>query len=137
MDKIKSLLEQLENKVTPQIAKRLDSFKDLNSRLELAKKELEAKPDDEELQESLQEITEYVDDWREDLIEDLEDLLEAKKVETSKKEETPKEEKTPKVDETPKVEEKEKSSAGITAMIIGGVLLVASIGAINIFKNNR
>lgn len=121
MDKIKILLEKLDNKVTTPIGKRLDGLNNLHQRLHLAKKELEANPDDEELKESLEEITDYVNDYEDDLIEDLEALLKEK----------------PNSVETPIVEEKEKSSGGITALIIGSVLLVASIGAINIFKNNR
>jgi hypothetical protein len=31
--------------------------------------------------------------------------------------------------------EKEKKSYGLTALVLGGILLVGSIGAINIFKN--
>ncbi len=127
MDKIKILLEKLDNKVTAPIGKRLDGLKNLHQRLDLAKSELRANPDDEELKESLEEITDYVNDYEDDLIEDLEDLLE-EKTKSNKK---------PNSAETPIVEEKEKSSGGITALIIGSVLLVASIGAINIFKNNR
>lgn len=133
MDKIKILLEKLNNKVTAPIGKRLDGLKNLHQRLDLAKSELRANPDDEELKESLEEITDYVNDYEDDLIEDLEDLLEEK----TKSIEKPKGEEKPNSVETPIVEEKEKSSGGITALIIGSVLLVASIGAINIFKNNR
>ena len=133
MDKIEILLKKLDNKVTAPIGKRLDGLKNLHQRLDLAKKELEANPDDEELKESLGEITDYVNDYEDDLIEDLEDLLEEK----TKSIEKPKGEEKPNSVEAPIVEEKEKSSGGITALIIGSVLLVASIGAINIFKNNR
>jgi len=68
----------------------------------------------------------------------LESLLESKqKAENKpKSEEAPKGEEKPKGEEAPKDEDK-KSSNGITAFIIGSVLLVASIGAINMFKNNR
>jgi|688.fasta_scaffold624382_2 hypothetical protein len=133
MDKIKILLEKLDNKVTAPIGKRLDGLKNLHQRLDLAKSELRANPDDEELKESLEEITDYVNDYEDDLIEDLEDLLEEK----TKSIQKPKGEEKPNSVETPIIEEKEKSSGGITALIIGSVLLVASIGAINIFKNNR
>ena len=76
-------------------------------------------------------------DYREDLIEDLEELVEAK--EKQKQVES-----KPKVDEKPKVEEKSKAdepkeekSTNVAGFIIGGVLLVASLGAINYFRNNR
>jgi hypothetical protein len=132
MGKIEILLQKLDNKVTPNIAKRLDGLKSLNSKLEVSQKEHEANADDEELKESLEEIKDYISDYEEDLIEDLESLLESKQNAENK----PKGEEKPKDEEAPKDEDK-KSSGGITALIIGGVLLVASIGAINIFKNNR
>jgi hypothetical protein len=132
MGKIEILLQKLDNKVTPNIAKRLDGLKSLNSKLEVSQKEHEANADDEELKESLEEIKDYISDYEEDLIEDLESLLESKQNAENK----PKVEEKPKGEEAPKDEDK-KSSGGITALIIGGVLLVASIGAINIFKNNR
>jgi hypothetical protein len=132
MGKIEILLQKLDNKVTPNIAKRLDGLKSLNSKLRVSQKEHEANADDEELKESLEEIKDYISDYEEDLIEDLESLLESKQNAENK----PKVEEKPKGEEAPKDEDK-KSSGGITALIIGGVLLVASIGAINIFKNNR
>ena len=130
MDKIGELLEKLDNKVTPTLAKRINGLKSLNERLELSKKELSANPDDEELKESHQEIVDYIDDYREDLIEDLETLAKAKEkpIEEKPIEDKPKEEK-------PK-EEKE-SSTNIAGWIFGGLLLVGSLGAINYFRNNR
>jgi hypothetical protein len=132
MDKIVVLLKKLDNNVTPNIAKRLDGLKNLENRYSVAKSELEAKPNDEELQEAMQEITDYLEDYREDLIEDLEDLLEEK----TKSESKPKVEETPKGEETPKVDE-EKKSTNVAGFVLGGILLVASLGAINYFRNNR
>lgn len=137
MDKIEILLRKLDNKVTAPIAKRLDGYQNLLQRVEVAKKDLEANPEDEELKEAFEEITDYISDYREDLIEDLEELVEAK--EKQKQVES-----KPKVDEKPKVEEKtngdepkEEKSTNVAGFIIGGVLLVASLGAINYFRNNR
>ena len=141
MDKIGELLEKLDNKVTPTIAKRLDGLNSLEKRLEVAKKELEASPDDEELKESHQEIADYISDYEEDLIEDLEALVKAKQqkpVEKKPTEEKPTEEKPTEekpVEQKP-VEEKE-SSTNIAGWIFGGLLLVGSLGAINYFRNNR
>ena len=97
MDKIAELLEKLENKVTPTIAKRLDGLNNLETRLAVAKKDLDASPDDEELKESHQEIVDYIEDYREDLIEDLESLIEAKAKAKAKA-----------TEEKPKVEEKQQ-----------------------------
>jgi DNA polymerase III alpha subunit (gram-positive type) len=143
MDKIAELLEKLENKVTPTFAKRLDGLKSLENKLELAKKDLEASPDDEELKESHQEIVDYIEDYREDLIDDLEALVEAKqkaKASEQKSAEEKKlaEEQKAKESIEPKEEVKEKeSSTNIAGWIFGGLLLVGSLGAINYFRNNR
>lgn len=141
MDKIAELLEKLENKVTPTIAKRLDGLNNLETRLAVAKKDLDASPDDEELKESHQEIVDYIEDYREDLIEDLESLIEAK-AKAKATEEKPKVEEKPKEVEPKEVEPKEvkdekESSTNIAGWIFGGLLLVGSLGAINYFKNNR
>jgi hypothetical protein len=138
MDKIVVLLKKLDNNVTPNIAKRLDGLKNLENRYSVAKSELEANPDDEELQEAMQEITDYLEDYREDLIEDLEDLLEEKTKSESKPkvEEVPKGEETPKGEENPKVDE-EKKSTNVAGFILWGILFVASAGAINYVRKNR
>ena len=47
MDKIEILLRKLDNKVTAPIAKRLDGYQNLLQRVEVAKKDLEANPEDE------------------------------------------------------------------------------------------
>jgi hypothetical protein len=131
MDKIAELLGKLENKVTPSIAKRLNGLGNLEKKLEIAKKDLEASPDDEELKESHQEIVDYIEDYREDLIDDLESLVEAKT-----------KERKPIIEQKPEGEvventDKKESSTNIAGWIFGGLLLVGSLGAINYFRNNR
>lgn len=141
MDKIVELLGKLDNKVPTPIAKRLDGLKNLESRYDVAKKELAENPDDEELKEAMTEITDYLEDYRDDLIEDLEDLVEAKE----KANEQPKEDDKPNGNNKPSGEEKpngdekpeEKKSTNIAGFVLGGILLVASLGAINYFRNNR
>lgn len=141
MDKIVELLGKLDNKVPTTIAKRLDGLKNLESRYEIAKKELAESPDDEELQEAMTEITDYLDDYRDDLIEDLEDLVEAKE----KANEQPKADNKPNGNNKPSGEEKpngdekpeDKKSTNVVGFVLGGILLVASLGAINYFRNNR
>lgn len=153
MDAIKNLLKALDNKVPTSLAKRLNGLENLYVRLEGAKKELAEKPNDEDLKESLSEITDYLNDYEEDLIEDLENLVEAKKIDENKKAKQLQEqrrakqledEKAKELAELEKLEkekkdsentEKEKKSYGWTALVLGGILLVGSIGAINIFKN--
>ena len=136
MDKIEILLRKLDNKVTAPIAKRLDGYQNLLQRVEVAKKDLEANPEDEELKEAFDEITDYISDYREDLIEDLEELVEAKEKQ-KEADSKPKGEEKPKADEPKADEPKEEKSTNVAGFIIGGVLLVASLGAINYFRNNR
>ena len=137
MDKIVELLGKLENKVPTTIAKRLDGLKNLESRYEIAKRELAESPDDEELQEAMTEITDYLEDYRDDLIEDLEDLVEAK--EQPKADNKPNGNNKTSGEEKPNGDEKpeEKKSSNVAGFVLGGILLVASLGAINYFRNNR
>lgn len=141
MDKIVELLGKLDNKVPTTIAKRLDGLKNLESRYEVSKKELDANPEDEELQEAMTEITDYLNDYRDDLIEDLEDLVEAKEKanEQPKAENKPNGNNKPSGEEKPKGDEKpeDKKSTNVAGFVLGGILLVASLGAINYFRNNR
>jgi FKBP-type peptidyl-prolyl cis-trans isomerase len=148
MDRIKILLKKLDNNVPTSLAKRLDGLKNLYVRLNESKKELSANPNDEELKEAFAEITDYLKDYEEDLIDDLEILADAKETaEAEKAKQNAEAEKAKQTAEAEKLEAEKleaekldtekKSSGGITALILGGVLLVASIGAINIFKNNR
>lgn len=144
MDAIKKLLKALDNKVPTSLAKRLNGLENLYVRLEGAKKELAENPNDENLKESLSEITDYLNDFQEDLIEDLENLVESKKIADEKKQKQLEDEKAKELAELEKLEkekkdsentEKEKKSYGWTAWVIGGILIVGSLGAINIFKN--
>jgi hypothetical protein len=140
MDKILELLEKLDNKVTPTIAKRLDGLNSLEKRLEVAKTDLQASPDDEELKESHQEIVDYIEDYREDLIEDLESLFEQKEKAKAKEEKLAEEKKIAdeqKAKEGIEPKEEKESSTNIAGWIFGGLLLVGSLGAINYFRNNR
>ena len=148
MDKISSLLRKLDNNVSSSILKRVDGLKNLYNRLDVAKKDLSDNPDDKDLKDSLSEITDYINDYEDDLIEDLEILLQAKQEEDQRVRRAESERQKRAESERQKQEEAEKqkksgeekekkSSGGVTALIVGGILLVASVGAINIFKNNR
>lgn len=158
MDAIKNLLKALDNKVPTSLSKKLNGLESLYARLEVAKKELAEKPEDEDLKESLSEITDYLNDYEQDLIDDLETLLEAKGQEELKikneirrqnlakklasekeAEELEKQKKEAEELERQKKEEEntktEKKSSSWTYAIIGGVLLIGTFGAINILKN--
>lgn len=137
METIRELLAKLDNKVTPTMAKKLDGMQALQEKLQVAKEEYEADPTDEKLAD-LKEIEEFMADENEDIIEDLKVLVRRKRF---AEEEEKASQSSSKADEAPKGDEKakdeEKSGLGVFGMVFGGVLLVASLGAINYFRNNR
>jgi hypothetical protein len=146
METIRELLTKLNNQVPPSMAKRLDGLQSLQEKLRVAKEEFQ-EAQTEENEEALEDIKEYIADQTEDVIEDLKVLVRRKKFadeeqkaseNTPKTDEASKSNEEPKGDEKPKDEEKkEKSGLGVFGMVFGGVLLVASLGAINYFRNNR
>ena len=137
METVRELLAKLDNKVTPTMAKKLDGMQALQAKLEVARQEYEAEPNDEK-SAYLKEIEEFMADENEDIIEDLKVLVRRKKFaeeEAKSAENTSKDGEAPKSDEKPKEEKKE--GFGWAGWVFGGVLLVASLGTINYFRNNR
>jgi hypothetical protein len=132
MEKIKELLEKLDNKVTTSLNKRLDGLEKLEERLALAKSEHESNPT-EESESSLSEVQNYVSDVTEDLIEDLEELLEKRQATPPAPEPTPAPEPAPLEAEV--VEEKKGMS--IFGVALGVALLIGTAGAYNYFNKNR
>jgi hypothetical protein len=135
MEKIEFLLEKLDNRITSSLAKRLDTLDDLQEKLEASGEDYEKNPTDEN-RKSYNEVIEYVEKFELAIISDLEALLTKRKAEELAKE-TPAPAPTP----TPAVEtpapaksEEKKDGSGILTLVIGGVLLVASFGAINYFR---
>ncbi len=143
METIKELLGKLENQVTPTMAKRLDGLQALQEKLKVAKEEYEADPSEKNA-EDLQDVKDYIAEQMEEIEEDLKVLVRRKKFadeEEKASESTPKTGEAPKAGETAKAgettKEGEKSGLGVFGWVFGGVLLVASVGAINYFRNNR
>jgi hypothetical protein len=142
MEKIEFLLEKLDNRITASLAKRLDTLDDLQEKLEASGEDYEKNPTDEN-RKNYNEVIEYVEKMELGIVADLEALLSKRKAEQLAKEEKAEEPATPPVvetkDETPpatppaKSEEK-KDNSGVLTLVIGGVLLVASFGAINYFR---
>jgi ABC-type antimicrobial peptide transport system permease subunit len=160
MEKINQLLVKLDNKVTPNIAKRLDGLKKLNEKVALAEREYHDNPTDES-EESMNDINEYVSDIVDGLIEDLEDLLESKKQQQELAKAKQQELAKAKQQELAKAKEQElakaqeqnkpvtpneniaqvipekKKGLGVFGLVLGVVVIVGSLGALNIMKNNR
>jgi len=162
METINGLLRALDNKVPASIAKRLDGLRKLNERLVEARAEYQADPT-EESKEKLDEIEDFLEDNQDDLIEDLSSLLEQKRSndikvreeeqrkkiklrgekearELKEKEDLEKkelEEKALGLDGKTKDETKKESNIGWGSLLLGGVLLVATGGAIKYFGNRK
>jgi hypothetical protein len=141
MEKIEILLEKLDNKVTSTLAKRLDSYEDLNDELDTLGKEYEENPSDEN-RAKYNEIIENFEKIELGIIVDLEALLEKRKAEALAKEQkanepapapTPNPSSNP-TTETKVVKEEKKEGTGVLTLVIGGALLIASFGAINYFR---
>jgi hypothetical protein len=137
MGKIEILLEKLDNRITSSLAKRLDTLDDLSEKLEASGEDYEKNPTDEN-RDSYNEVIDYVEKIENGIIRDLEALLEKRKAEELAKQTQA----TPPAPDTPPANQSESTSSsdekkkgsGVLTLVIGGVLLVASLGAINYFK---
>jgi len=140
MEKIEILLEKLDNRIPSSLAKRLDTLDDLQEKLEASGEDYEKNPTDEN-RASYNEVIEYVEKMELGVIRDLEALLEKRKAEELAKaqanEPAPVQAPNPSSNpttETKEVKEEKKEGNGVLTLVIGGVLLIASFGAINYFR---
>lgn len=136
MEKIEILLEKLDNRITSALAKRLESYEDLNDELNTLGQEYENDPSDEN-RVKYNEIIENFEEMESGLIKDLEALLEKRKAdELAQKQKA--NEPAPTTEQKTTTEqvstEEKKGSSGVLSLVIGGVLLVASFGVINILR---
>jgi hypothetical protein len=125
------------------LAKRLDTLDDLSEKLEASGEDYEKNPTDEN-RDSYNEVIDYVEKMENGIIRDLEALLEKRKAEELAKQTpaTPPEPATPpkpnitpeNKSETTSSSEEKKEGSGILTLVIGSVLLFASLGAINYFR---
>lgn len=144
MEKIDLLLEQLNNKIPQSLAKKIDKLDDLNEKLELAENEYQSDPS-EENKESLDEINDYIETFELEIIQQLQSIINNKRQSDAKSKEvrtpTPIPARQQSNEQKPNAEqvitEEKKESSGVLGIVIGAVLLVGSLGAINYFKNNR
>jgi hypothetical protein len=141
MEKIEILLEKLDNRITSSLAKRLDTLDDLQEKLEASGEDYEKNPTDEN-RDSYNEVIEYVEKMELGIIRDLEALLEKRKSDElargqANQSTTPPASQTSTETPLAKSEEKKeekKEGSGVLTLVIGGVLLIASFGAINYFR---
>lgn len=137
METINGLLRALDNKVPASIAKRLDGLQKLNEKLRIAKREHDDNPTDES-QEALDEVLEFLQDTEEDLIEDLSELVDKKRKEQAiAKQNASKKAELEKAELDKKKETEGKSGIRWGSLILGGILLVATGGAIKYFGNKK
>ena len=139
-DTITELGLDVEN--LPRILKqRVETVEDLVSKVALAEKEVADEPT-EESQAKLEEVTNYTDEYLKDVQEQLTSYkakLDKKADEKAKADadadaKEKEKEKEKEVLEAKPVVEEEKKSSGMGALLIGGVLLVATLGAVNIMR---
>jgi hypothetical protein len=134
MEKIEILLEKLDNRITSSLAKRLDTLDDLQEKLEASGEDYEKNPTDEN-RNSYNEVIDYVEKMEQGIVKDLQALLEKRKAEELAKEQKAEAPATPEAKtEAPAKSEEKKESSSVLTLVIGGVLLVASFGAINYFR---
>lgn len=144
-DTIKEL--QLESVELPRILnQRVKTIIDLQKKVELAQKEVES-DDNDENKAKLEEINDYLNEYFTDAVEQLKSFAKKHTEKMKKEAEATKEaEVTKKATETKEATEKqleseqaepikEKSNGGLGALLIGGVILVATLGAVNIMRN--
>ncbi len=117
------------------LGQRVATVEDLISKVALAEKEVADDPT-EESQAKLDEVKTYTEEYFKDAQEQLKSYkkkldkkAEAEKEAKAKEEAKPKEEV---LEAKPVVEEKKSSNIG--GLLIGGVLLIATLGAVNILR---
>ena len=123
------------------LGQRVATVEDLVSKVALAEKEVADDPTDES-QAKLDEVKTYTEEYFKDAQEQLKSYkkkldkkAEAEKQAEAEKEAKVKEEAKPKeevLEAKPVVEEKKSSNMG--GLLIGGVLLIATLGAVNILR---
>lgn len=111
------------------LGQRVATVEDLVSKVALAEKEVADDPT-EESQAKLDEVKTYTEEY----FKDAQEQLKSYKKKLDKKEEAEKEAKAKEevLEAKPVVEEKKSSNMG--GLLIGGVLLIATLGAVNILR---
>jgi cobalamin biosynthesis Mg chelatase CobN len=141
MEKIEILLEKLDNRIPSSLAKRIDTLDNLVEKNEAIAEEYQENPTDDN-RKNYNEAMERFEKAELGVIEDLEALLEKRKAEALAKEQKANEPEpapapNPSVNpttETKEEKEEKKGGSGVLTLIVGSVLLVASLGVINVLR---
>ena len=135
-DTIKELGLELD-KLPRILSQRVATVEDLLTKVEQAEKNVSENPN-EESEAELNEIKEYTAEYYKDAVEQLENYKGKldKKAEEEAKQEAEKEKVNEVEAEAEVVEAKEENekSSGLGTLLIGGALLIATLGAVNILR---
>lgn len=124
----------LEQESLPRILnQRINSVKELIKNLETAREEYNDNPSPES-EEKLSEVEDYVKEY----FNDVEQQLRTYKSKQDEKlnNQKPKEDEKTKVAEPNDDNKEKKKDNGLAGLLIGGVVLVATLGAVNILNKN-
>ena len=137
MEKIDLLLEKLEGKIPANLGDKIDRLDTLKDSYEDALLENKENPT-EESENTLKESKDYIDKLELTIIKELETLIDKKENDAITKE-VKAQSKTEELKTNTKevTKEEKKESSGTLGLVIGAVLLIGSLGAINYFKNNK
>ena len=139
-DTIKELGLELD-KLPRILSQRVATVEDLITKVEQAEKNVSENPN-EESEAELKEIKEYTAEYYKDAVEQLENYKGKldKKAEEEAKQEAEKEAEKEKVNEVEaeaevvEAKSENEKSSGLGTLLIGGALLIATLGAVNILR---
>jgi DNA-binding protein H-NS len=141
MEKIEILLEKLDNRIPSSLAKRIDTLDDLVEKNEAIAEEYQENQSDDN-RKNYNEAMERFEKAELSVIKDLEALLEKRKSEElargqANQSTTPPASQTSTDTPPAKSEEKKedkKEGIGVVTLVVGSILFVASLGALNYFR---
>lgn len=143
MDKIELLLAKLGGRIPASLGKKIDALDVLDEKMDAIGKEYEENPTPEN-KEKYSEIVEFFEEKELEVVEALENLVEQRQREAKARANKPAQPTEPvkspvpaqtNTEEKP-VEREKKGGFGILGLIAGGILFVASLGAIR-FLNKK
>jgi hypothetical protein len=114
---------------------KIDYLEETKEQLNMTKAELEIETDDEvkaEMNDTIEKATAFVDDLSQNIVAEIEAFVESKNPPAEQNPPAPIQ--APKPNEPAGNEAPKKKGAGAMPWIIGGVLLVLTLGAVNVMQ---